>query len=362
MQSSAQRAIAIDVGGHGAKGLIITENVREYGTPIVRRYPSVVRRPGIDKRDVPGQERRDAVVELIRDLRSQAPDAHYIGVATTGTVDVTTGTITRDQSPTYQGTNWPSYLREAGVAGEGDRIAVQNDAKAGAWAEYRLWASHPEAHRRPNPNMFVRVTVGSGVGSAIVHNHKLLLGAGSVAGEFTYMPFVPPQDLKDCIPEVECNDRRSGCTESYAASPGILRGAQRAMATRRSAWSRSLANADNVSLLDVAAGYRSGDSGLVGVVKTAAYALGSALLNIIYLIGPDVVVVGGGVVEQLHGVDDDLPGYFELACEYVTRYGIIAPAINAALIAKPQFSSDDAAAIGIAYLAFDEGRPARDYR
>lgn len=348
-----KKAIAVDVGGHGAKGVVVDEDGRQDGATIVRQYPSVIRQPGIDKRDVPGKERWETVGEIISALRGQHPDITHIGIATTGTVDQEKGVIIRDQSPTYQGTNWPRTLLDAHVIASSDIICVQNDAKAGAWAEYQAWPRHPLAKQRPDPLMFVRITVGSGVGSAIVYDRKLIQGAGHVAGEFTYMPFRPAPGSEHFIPLVQCGDQRFGCTESYAASPGILRGARQAVAQGRNAWARGVTDPETLTLADVAAAYRGRDETITGVVQTASAALGSAILNIIYLLGPEVVVVGGGVLEQI-------PDYFTLACNYVKAHGVIAPAVNAALLVQPQIPSNDAAAIGVALLTFRVGRRASD--
>lgn len=350
------RAIAIDVGGHGAKGQLVREGDQhtDDSNAVIVRYPSVIANPGIDKKDVPGHERLAAVEQIITELRRRTGGITHIGIATTGTVNPQTGIVIRDQAATYQGTNWPQQLRDRGCVELEDILYVQNDAKAGAWAEYRLWRHHPRAKDVPTPKTFIRVTVGSGVGSAIILNGIMHLGAGFVAGEFTYMPFRPSDDLAGYIPEVPCNDRRNGCTESFAASPGILRGAQQAIAARKSEWARKFADPSAVKITDVAEGYRTGDPHIRGVIQFASAALGSALLNIIYLLGPDVVLVGGGVTEII-------PDYLPLVQQYVSEYGIVAPAINAAVIAGTQIPSDASAALGIAYLSFDEGRRVKDY-
>lgn len=349
-----RKAIVVEVSGYEAVGHTVIEGERETRYPITQRYPSVMRNPTVDKRDIPKEERLEAVTRVLTHLRSQDETIACIGLGSTGTVDTTTGVIIRDQCKYYQETSWPKVLLEAQALRPSDRLYVQNDAKAGAWGEYRFWSSHPNAQSCPEPKTFVRVIVGTGVGSAVIHNGSLLAGARFVAGEIPYMPYRPPKEWAQYIPEVECEDGRYGCTESYAAAPGILRGTRKAASQQQSDWARSISDPSRLTLVDVDRGFREGDAGVMGVIEVASAALGSALLNIVYLVGPEVILVGGSVVEQLSQ-------YFGLVEDYVKKHGVISPALDSLTFALTQFPSDDAVALGLADLAINYGRSVEDF-
>ncbi|WP_338101180.1 ROK family protein [Serinicoccus marinus] len=85
-------------------------------------------------------------------------------------------------------------------------VLVDNDAHAAAWAEHRFGAGRGESH-------LVMLTLGTGIGGAILTDGRLQRGRHGLAGEFGHQQLVP--DGRRC----ECGNR--GCWEQYA-SAGVL--------------------------------------------------------------------------------------------------------------------------------------------
>jgi len=145
-------------------------------------------------------------------------------------------------------------------------VLVDNDANAALWAEARFGAAQETRDA-------VMVTLGTGIGGALLENGMLIRGANGMAGEFGHMQVVPDGRLCEC--------GRRGCWEQYCSGRALARAA-------------------------AAAG-----SGLIGpALTTAAWAgdpvalaaydevgtwLGVGVANLVAALDPPLVVVGGGV-------------------------------------------------------------------
>ena len=112
---------------------------------------------------------------------------------------------------------WRDYpLREnvAAILGDDDvTIVVENDANAAGWAEFRFGAAR-------DVDDMLMLTVGTGLGGAIVSNGELVRGAWGVAAEIGHMRVVPGGHYCGCGHE--------GCWEQYASGSALVRDAQAA--------------------------------------------------------------------------------------------------------------------------------------
>lgn len=90
-------------------------------------------------------------------------------------------------------------------------VIIENDANAAAWAEWRFGAGQGESH-------LVCVTLGTGIGGAVVTDGVMLRGKYGVAGEFGHMTIVPGGH------RCECGNR--GCWEQYASGNSLVREAR----------------------------------------------------------------------------------------------------------------------------------------
>ena len=89
----------------------------------------------------------------------------------------------------------------------GARVEIENDANAAAYGEYKVGG-------RGSRDMFY-ITIGEGIGGAIILDGKLWTGASGFAGEFGHITI----DAEG----IECECGNTGCLETLASAPSIVR-------------------------------------------------------------------------------------------------------------------------------------------
>ncbi|HLL51883.1 MAG TPA: ROK family protein [Thermomicrobiales bacterium] len=264
-------AIGIDLGGTNLKlALLDGENC------IVAR------------RTVPtqGAAGHDAVLERmidgVRELVAAQPeiDVTGVGIGVPGDVNMVTG-ITGDLP------NLPGRWRDVPVGptvaeATGLPVGVINDAKAFALAEYQLGAAG-------GANTALCVTVGTGIGGAVIAYGRILLGVGGMAGEIGHLILQPEG------PRCTCGNL--GCAETLANGPAIVAEAVRRVVQGFTTSLVSLSGGDLNAITAelVARAADEGDAVAADVIDRAGGWLGLTLAGAIALLAPEVVVIGGGV-------------------------------------------------------------------
>jgi glucokinase len=204
-----------------------------------------------------------AIVELIRDL-SEGNSVIAAGVAAAGFIDAA-------QSTVYYAPNiaWRNEPLKAKLESQVDLpIVIENDANAAGWAEYRFGAGKSFTH-------MTMLTIGTGVGGAIIANGELFTGGFGAGAELGHLR-VQPGGL-------ECGCGQRGCIEQYASGRALLR-------YLREETGNPELTADQGKLLlenNVEAGWRA--------VATLGHWMGTACASISAVLDPEVFVIGGGV-------------------------------------------------------------------
>ena len=184
-------AIGIDVGGTKIAAGVVDEQ----GRVLARRRADT---PGTDPAAV-----LDTIGDLVDELRGEH-DVGALGIGAAGFVDASGSTVLF--APHLAWRDEP--LRDAAAERTGLPVVVENDANASGWAEWRFGAVQGEPH-------VVLVTLGTGIGGAIVIDGKPYRGRFGLAGEFGHMQVVP-----DGLP-CDCGNR--GCWEQYASGRVLTR-------------------------------------------------------------------------------------------------------------------------------------------
>lgn len=203
-------------------------------------------------------------------------DILSVGVGVPGTANEETGCI--EDADNLGFSNEPFLPRAAEALGMPVRFA--NDANAAAWGEYVAGGYD---------GSLVMVTLGTGVGGGIVLNGKLWPGANFAAGEFGHMVIRTGGEA--------CNCGRAGCFEAYGSATALIRQARRRMEADRETVLWALCGGDPANLeaktvFDAAArGDRAGAELLDGYTT----ALSEGLANLINILQPAYLCVGGGV-------------------------------------------------------------------
>ncbi len=162
--------------------------------------------------------------------------------------------------------------------------AMENDADAAALGESSLGVGK-------GAERFIYLTVSTGIGGGIVYNGQLYRGADGSHPEIGHHVIDPSG------PECVCGAR--GCWESLASGP--------ALASR----------AGMPSAQAVCEAARHGDAGALTAVRREGFYLGLGLVNLITLFVPDVIALGGGVMQSLDLFEDQIHAAIRSACKLV---------------------------------------------
>lgn len=237
------------------------------------------------RRDTPADDvakTRDRIVEVVAELRQHHP-VQGVGIGAAGWIDATRSTVLF--APNLAWRDEP--LREYVSGAVGLPVIVENDANAAAWAEFRYGAA-----RHANDSM-VMLTIGTGVGGGIVLGGQLLRGWHGLAGELGHMLAVPEGH--------QCGCGRLGCIEQYGSGNALVRFA-RAGARQEPTRATGLlplaggdAEAITGPMVTVAA--QAGDAVSCEAFAKIGRWLGMSLADLVQILDPQVLVVGGGVVE-----------------------------------------------------------------
>jgi glucokinase len=150
---------------------------------------------------------------------------------------------------------------------------LENDATAGAWGEYRFGAGR-------GAESMVYLTVSTGIGGGAVLDGRLYYGAAGNGGEFGH--------------QVVRQGGRNGCVEAYASGTAI---AERAIEAVHSGRPTSLTRLASVTAADVAS-IADTDALASELWNEAIDSLGEAVTNLVNILEPSVVVLGGGVTRS----------------------------------------------------------------
>ena len=261
-------AVGVDIGGTKLLAVRLDEDGRVTGGPLHVPAP---RSP---------EELVAAVLGAAQQL-SEPGRASSIGVGVPGLVDADDTLVF---APNLQGATGAAIGPALERGAPGARIWVGNDATAAAWGEYSAGAGVGYTD-------MLMVTLGTGIGGGIVVGGRLDEGAHRFAGEFGHM-VVDPNG-----PQCPCGKR--GCWERYASGAGLgVLARELAMAGGAPELS-DLAGGDpeDVKGEHVTAAAASGDPAAVEIMRRFGWWVALGLANLANLFDPQVIVVGGGLVE-----------------------------------------------------------------
>ncbi|WP_157812104.1 ROK family protein [Alteribacter populi] len=247
---------AIDIGGTTIKYAVVTDRGEIH-------YQSHVPTPKTGKADMLGQ-----LDEVVKQLQGLA-DVEGIAISSAGQINSQTGTVVyaTETIPGYTGMNVKKDLE----ALTNLRVTVENDVHCAALGEYWQGAAKASKH-------FLCLTIGTGIGGAIVIDGSLYHGSSYSAGEFGHITLYP-----NGLP-CTCGDE--GCYEMYTSSLAL----ERRIADR--------IGGREVSLPALFEEAKKSDAMIEEVIDSWANDVGAGLKTLIHSFNPDQVVIGGGISAQ----------------------------------------------------------------
>lgn len=222
-----------------------------------------------------------AADETLRKAGLTLADIPYIGVGSPGTVNRDTGVIEFSNNLRFE--NLPLQKLMEGKTGK--KTILENDANAAAFGEYRAGALR-------GAKIAVAITLGTGVGSGIIIDGKILAGSNFAGGEMGHT--VIRSHGRPCT----CG--RSGCWEAYASASGLILTTREAMEQDKSSAMWQVAHGDlkNVDGRTAFQAMRQGDASAKAVVDAYIDDLACGVTNCINIFQPDILCIGGGVSNE----------------------------------------------------------------
>lgn len=222
----------------------------------------------------------EVLLELVDELAAAAGERPAaVGVGLPGLVDRAGTLVMGPHLPELRHLPLAAQLRDA----LGLPVVVDNDANCHAAAELHGGAAAGRAE-------VLVVTLGTGIGGGIITGGRLLQGAQGFAGEPGHMvvdPGGPP-----------CPCGRQGCWERFASGSGLARLARDAAVGGRLALPVELAGAaDAVRGEHVVEAARRGDTAARQLLDRFGWWVALGLSNLVQILDPELIVVGGGLVE-----------------------------------------------------------------
>lgn len=217
-----------------------------------------------------------ATVTALRDLaqavESEAGATGPIGVGIPGTISPATGLIKNANSVWLIGHPLDQDLANA----TGRSVRLANDANCFALSEASDGAG-------AGHGVVFGAILGTGCGSGIVVDGRIISGPNSIAGEWGHNPLPWPQP--DELPGPKCYCGKFGCQETFMAGTGLER-------DFREQTGRDLKGADIVAAADA------GDAQAEAALQRYEHRLARGLAVILNVLDPDIVVLGGGMSNQ----------------------------------------------------------------
>lgn len=267
-------AIGVDIGGTKISMVVGTEKGRVLAHRVIPTLTGSRTREGI-------RELFENLEVLIRDSGVKKSRILGLGIGVPGPVNSEKGIVPK--SPYMTG--WTGIpLRKMLEARLKIPVTLTNDANAAALGEKRFGGGKSELH-------FCYLTISTGIGAGIISNGELVEGASFMGGEVGHMKIVAGGR--------KCKCGKLGCLEPYASGTAIGRVAEEAMRKgTETKISEFLEPGGHVSAREVGLAAQKGDPLALHIFKEAGFYLGIGISNLLHLVNPGMVVLGGGVLRS----------------------------------------------------------------
>lgn len=232
----------------------------------------------------------EAVKESIARNRSGGSPVG-IGLGVAGQIEFGSGKVLFGPNLGWRNVPLGSWIREE----LGLPVMVTNDVRAATFGEWKFGAGR-------GVQDLVCLFVGTGIGGGIVARGRLLCGASNSAGELGHLV------VDASGPACDCGGR--GCLEALAGGRALAREARRAVQSYPAAGARLLrmagGNPEGITAETLVQAAGGGDRLARDILAKAKEALVAGLVSIVHGLNPERVVLGGGIVQGMDEVVEDL--------------------------------------------------------
>jgi glucokinase len=314
-------ALGVDLGGTNARAAVVDvdtgEIVAAHKEPLHDRAPARV-----------VEVVRHALMEAAGAASISLTAADGIGVGVAGQCLGATGVVLNAPNLGWRDVAFGELLRVA----VGVPVRIANDLSVAAWGEKRFGAAK-------GLDDVVLVFVGSGVGAGLILGGRLHDGAQGVAGELGHLKVRPS---RPGAPR-PCGCGEAGCLEAYTSGMNVAARVREEIAAGAQTTVLALAGGDpariRASLVDDA--YRGGDPYARALWDEVADLLGTAFANVVTLLNPGRLILGGGVLLGCPALADLVRARFD---------GAVSRSATKGLTVERAWLGDDAGVVGAAVL------------
>lgn len=265
--------IGIDLGGTNIVASVVDEN---YNIIATSKTPTNSPRSADEIFDDIAMVCEEAIVKA----KITKADIESVGMGTPGTVNAD-GVIEFANNLGFNNVPAAEMLKERlGI----DKIYLENDANCAALGEAYAGVGN-------GAKDFVAVTLGTGVGSGVIIDGKIVNGVNYAGGECGHMVIV--------VDGEQCSCGRKGCWEAYASATALIRQTKKAMEEYPDSYMHQIAEAEGkVSGRTAFDAMRKGDIAGIKVVDQYIKYVSCGLINIVNALQPEIICVGGGICNE----------------------------------------------------------------
>lgn len=265
--------IGIDIGGMSIKGGLVDADGRIISKKTVTTQP-----------DKPGEEIVADIAALIESIMSDgglsASDIAGVGIGSPGSVYDDKGEIRYSCNINFRNTPIVKILQKLTAI---KNIKVSNDANCAALAETVFGAGKGAKNT-------VMITLGTGVGTGIVVDGRLLTGNKSAGAEGGHI------QLNMGGPVCGCG--KKGHFEAYASASALIKQTEAAVAKHPESLLAQLAEKDGIDGKTVFIAAECGDKTAIATVKRYLKYVGEGLVCFANIFYPEVMIIGGGISNE----------------------------------------------------------------
>jgi glucokinase len=308
--------LGFDLGGTKMLAQVYDDEFRLLGKARKKTKPALDPEAGIDR-----------ICQVIDEALAAAqvtPDQLAgLGIGCPGPVDMDRGIVCDPPNLAWKNVPVRAMLEKRYPC----QVAVLNDVDAGVYGEYRFGAGK-------KARCVLGIFSGTGIGGGCVYQGQILTGKRHSCMEIGHVQVTPRGPL--------CGCGRRGCLEALASRLAIAANAAKCVYRGEAPRLQEIAGTDllNIRSSAIAQAVKAGDLAIERLVQEAARHIGIAVASIVHLIAPDVVVLGGGLVESL-------PDMIRATVEAEARRRVM-PAFTDEFRVVVASLGDDAGALGAA--------------
>jgi fructokinase len=254
--------IGVDLGGTKIEGVVLDKDLKE-----------------IFRKRIPTEQEKgyEHILESINSLHNSLSasinhDAHTFGIGTPGAISQRTGLMKNSNTTCLNDKPFKADLEKK----MGRKISIENDANCFAMSEAIKGAGIGK-------KMVFGVIMGTGCGGGIVYNTELIRGLQSIAGEWGHVTINPQGPA--------CYCGKKGCIETFISGGGV-ENHYKALTGKKT------------HLHEIVALYRQQEAQASKVMEDFFENFGISLSNLINVLDPDIVILGGGLsnIDELYTI------------------------------------------------------------